>query len=251
MGDGVDRVAVPTYRVAALVAPAVDRIFVSAMAAVRLGGGSRLVQRHGGRDAIGFLIDLRTRLAAPGGTVDWTGFAAITRYRDPAECQRALDRQVAHGMIRRMPAGFAATERGLTFLAELYDLHAEVTAAVWRDHADRVRRLAGAAGRLLGAAAADAGPAFAAVAPPYEPAGAPAGLLLLNRLGTLRLHRADAHAAAWAAAGHTAAGIQLLEAGPERQAIEQETDRRAAGPYATLTPDERLDLLADLAALPG
>ena len=76
-------------------------------------------------------------------------------------------------------------------------------------------------------------------------------MLLLNRLGTLRYHRADAHAAAWAAAGHTASSIAALPAGPERLAIELETDRRAAGPYAALGAEERLTMLADLAALPG
>ncbi|MBM0226818.1 MULTISPECIES: hypothetical protein [Micromonospora] len=50
----------------------------------------------------------------------------------------------------------------------------------------------------------------------------------VNRLGTLRYHRADAHAAAWRAAGHTAAGIPELPPGAER-----------------------LAMLADLAALPG
>ena len=76
--------------------------------------------------------------------------------------------------------------------------------------------------------------------PPYEPDGTPPGVLLLNRLGTLRYHRADAHAAAWTAAGHTAASIAELPAGPERLAIELETDRRAAGPYAVLSAEERL-----------
>ena len=60
----------------------------------------------------------------------------------------------------------------------------------------------------------------------------PAAALLLNRLGTLRYHRADAHAAAWAEAGHTAASIQALGPGPARDAIEER-------------------LLADLAQLPG
>ncbi|MEU6022682.1 hypothetical protein [Micromonospora sp. NPDC047134] len=63
----------------------------------------------------------------------------------------------------------------------------------------------------------------------------------------LRYHRADAHAAA----GHTSASIVELPDGAQRRAIELETDRRAAGPYATLTPPQRLEFLADLAALPG
>jgi hypothetical protein len=69
--------------------------------------------------------------------------------------------------------------------------------------------------------------------------------------GWLRYHRADAHAAAWHAAGLTGAAIQQLPAGPARDAIEAGTNRRASPPYATLTPDERITFLAGLAALPG
>ncbi|MEH1168958.1 hypothetical protein V6V47_26600 [Micromonospora sp. CPCC 205539] len=247
------------HRIAGLLAPAVDRVFVAGMLAGRDGGGAELSQRYGGPAATGFLVDLRTRLAAPGGTVDRPGFAAITRYHDPVTCQRMLDKQVAYGMIHRRPdGGLWATDRGSAFLAELHQVHAEVTEELWAGQDERVLRLVTSLGRLLAYAlvltdehAAPGGSAFAALAPPYEPDGTPPGVLLLNRLGTLRYHRADAHAAAWAAAGHTASSVAALPAGPERLAIEQETDRRAAGPYTTLSAEERLTMLADLAALPG
>ncbi|MEV5763460.1 hypothetical protein AB0L34_02620 [Micromonospora sp. NPDC052213] len=253
-----DTVELAPHRFAGLVAPAVDRAFVAGMLAGRGGGGAELSQRYGGPAATGFLLEFRTRLAAPGGTVDEAGFAAVTRYRDPADCRRALDKQVAYGMIHRSPdGGLSATERGLAFLAEIWQVHAEVTEELWAGHDDRVLRLVEALGRVLAYALVLAeeedgdGAAFAAMAPPYEPDGTPPGVLLLNRLGTLRYHRADAHAAAWTAAGHTAASVAALPPGPEQLAIELETDRRAAGPYAVLTAEERLAMLADLAALPG
>ena len=89
------------------------------------------------------------------------------------------------------------------------------------------------------------------MAPPYEPADATAGVLLHHRLSVLRYHRADAHAAAWQAAGLTSEAMTQLPAGPVRAAIEAETNRRAGVPYATLSVDERIALLAGLAALPG
>ncbi|MEV4197409.1 hypothetical protein [Micromonospora globbae] len=247
------------HRFAGLVAPAVDRAFDAGMRAGRERGGAEVSQRYGGPAATGFLVEFRTRLAEPGGVVDGPGFAAATRYRDPAECRRALDKQVAYGMLHRRPdGGVAATERGLAFLGELWQLHAEVTAELWAGHEQRVLRLVEALGRMLAYALVlgaeqpgSAGAAFAAMAPPYEPDGTPPALLLLNRLGTLRYHRDDAYAAAWAAAGHTTQSVTALPPGPERLAIEQETDRRAAGPYTVLTADERLTMLADLAALPG
>jgi hypothetical protein len=250
-----DLVPLPPHRTAALVWPAVDRVFRGVLATTLDRGGTELCQRYGGPAAIGFLVDFRTRLAAPGGTISGAGLAALIRYGDPAECQRVLDKQVAHGMIHRQPdGGIVATERGRAFLTELTDLHAEVTREIWAGHPEGVRRLAGTLGRLLHAAL-DEGPApdgaFGELAPPYEPDGTPPGVLLLGRLGALRHHRADAHAEAWRAAGHTARTIVELTSGPERVAIELETDRRAAGPYAVLSAPERLRLLADLAALPG
>lgn len=266
-----DLVPLPPHQAAALVWPAVDRVFRAGTTAARDRGGAELAQRYGGAPAVGFLVDFRTRLAAPGGTVSGADLTALLRYADLNECQRFLDKQVAHGMIHRQPdGGILATERGRAFLAELFDVHAEVTREIWAGHTERVRRLVGTLGRLLDAVPVvgqrrgegrdqrghrDPGPvdgsAFAAMAPPYEPDGTPPGVLLLNRLGTLRYHRADAHAAAWQAAGHTARTIVELTSGPERVAIELETERRAAGPYAVLTAPERLALLADLAALPG
>ncbi|MEV7986121.1 hypothetical protein [Micromonospora sp. NPDC085948] len=255
----MNTVELAPHRVAGLLAPAVDRVFRAGMLAGRDCGGAELSQRYGGVTATGFLVDLRTRLAAPGGTVDGAGFAAITRYHDPVVCRRTVDKQVAHGMLHRRPDGsLSATERGAAFLTELYQVHAEVTEELWVGHDERVSRLVALLGRLLSYALVLAdtdgdrgGSAFAAMAPPYEPDGTPPGVLLLNRLGTLRYHRADAHADAWAAAGHTASSITALPAGPERLAIELETDRRAAGPYSVLSADERLTILADLAALPG
>ncbi|HEU4421249.1 MAG TPA: hypothetical protein VFR67_01775 [Pilimelia sp.] len=242
-------------RFAALAAPAVDRVFVAAMTACRTRGGAELGQRYGGPAATGFLVEFRTRLAAPGGAVTPAGFAAVTRYRDPDECKRALDKQIAHSMVARDAAGaIQATERGREYLREIYRLQGLVIGELWEaGHAARVGRLVEALERLLDAATADSRPdeAFAAMAPPYEPDGTPLGVVLLNRLGALRYHRADAHAAAWTAAGQTAQGVVAMPAGPARAAVEDETNRLAAPPYAVLTGEERLTFLADLAALPG
>ncbi|HEX5494193.1 MAG TPA: hypothetical protein VFX70_06420, partial [Mycobacteriales bacterium] len=59
------------------------------------------------------------------------------------------------------------------------------------------------------------------------------------------------HAAAWAAAGLTADQIVALPAGPARDPIEADTDRRAAAPYGSLTGPERSAWLDGLKALPG
>ncbi|MFC0005779.1 hypothetical protein [Micromonospora siamensis] len=114
-----------------------------------------------------------------------------------------------------------------------------------------VPHLAELVGRVLAHGLASGGPAFRAMTPPYEPDGASPVLLLVTRLGSLRHHRADAHRAAWRAAGLTAEEIVTLPDGPERAAIEAETDRRDEPAYAVLSEAERWELLAGLGALPG
>jgi hypothetical protein len=162
-----------------------------------------------------------------------------------------LETQAEFGWVALDPdGGFRATPRGLAFLADFWVAQDSALAELWAE-ADLVARLAETVGRVLEAAVAEAGAALLAMAPVHEPPGASPRVLLLNRLGTLRYHRADGHAAAWIAAGLTAAEIQAMSSGAERDAIEADTNARAAGPYTVLTADERLHLLADLAALPA
>lgn len=239
-------------RFAALVAPAVTRVFVAGM---RAGGaqGRELVAAYGG-PAVGYLIDLRNPLAA-GRTVTVDDLAVVYRYTDPEQVRGTIRGGVEHGLLAPPDGGtITPTRRGRAFLSDLFELQARVLDERWGPHAGPVDRLNGLLGRVLGEAAATAGPAWAVQAPPYEPDGTPAPVLLLNRLSTLRYHRADAHAAAWLAAGLTAAEMVAMPWGGEwtdrRREVERDTNVGAAAPYAGLTPDERLALLADLAALP-
>lgn len=104
-------------------------------------------------------------------------------------------------------------------------------------------------GRALKAGQETGGPVFRAYTPVWEPEEATASARLVARLEALRHHRADAHRAAWGAAGLTVDEIQALEPGPEREAIEAETNRRDEPLYDVLDADERLVLLASLGAL--
>ncbi|MEQ7126893.1 hypothetical protein ABN034_20450 [Actinopolymorpha sp. B11F2] len=240
-------------RFAALVGPAVTRAFTAGMHAGRT-EGRELVLSYGGQ-AVGYLIDLRNPLAA-GRSVSRDGLAAVYRYADPGEVDETVQRSVDHGLLSRAPAGeITATERGQAFLRDLFALHARVLTERWgQEQNGPVERLNTLVARILAQATATSGDAWAVHAPPYEPRGTPSPVLLLNRLSTLRIHRADAHAAAWQRAGLSAAEMVAMPWGstwsPRRQAVEDETNRRAASPYAVLTPDERLTMLADLAMLP-
>lgn len=248
-------------RFAQLVAPAVTRAFVSGMLAGRASGGRELVSSYGGRDAVGYLIDLRNPLAA-GRSVSPEGLAEAYRYHDSDTRQKIVQGSVDAGLLEQAPDGtITASERGQELLRELFAQHGRVLAEHWGAAADQpgahhdtlVGRLNEQVSRVLAEAGKTAGGAWAVNAPPYEPDGTPPAVLLLNRLSTLRYHRSDAHAAAWRAAGLTAAEMLAMPWGshwtPQRQAVEHDTNIRAAPPYAVLTPEERLAMLADFAAL--
>jgi hypothetical protein len=247
-----DHVDLSPVRFATLVASAVSRTFA---AGIRAGGGEgrELVASYGGR-AVGYLIDLRNPLLA-GRTVSRAGLASVYRYADPSGVEEKTQRSVDHGLLARTPDGdITATERGREFLRDLFGLHGRALEERWGTQAGPVERLNSLVSRVLAGAATTGGAAWSVQAPPYEPEGTPPPVLLLNRLSTLRYHRADAHAAAWQAAGLTAAEMVAMPWGstwtPQREAVEQDTNSRAAAPYAVLTPSERLVMLADLAALP-
>jgi hypothetical protein len=242
-----DTVNLSPRRVAPLIAPVIDRVVIGILLRV-LPHGRRLAEAHG-LSRSGGLVEFRYALLA--GPVERTTAEAVARYFSPGGLDEELDAQVEQGMIVVDAAGrISLTDAGRSFVTAIYDLHAEMTAEAWEGQADDVDRLCTLVGRVLAEGQATAGPAFAGMSAVYERAGDPPALVLFNRLSALRYHRADAHAAAWAAAGHTAESIRAMAPGPARQSIEDDTNRRAAAPYVALTADERLDLLAGLAALP-
>lgn len=220
------------------------------MHAARDNGGHSLILSYGGRAAAG-LVDLRNPFAA-GRSLSRDEVADVYPYRDVEAIWSGLQGSVEGGLLMQGGDGrISVTDRGGTFLNDLFALYSAVLAERWEEaHGERVRRLVALLGSVLDAASATGGARWTVHAPPHEPPGSTPGTILLNRLSTLRYHRADAHVAAWQAAGLTAEEIVAMPTGPEREAIEDDTNVRAAPPFEALTPDERLTLLADLAALP-
>ena len=215
---------------AATIAPVIDALHVDVHAAT-----------HRPAD-LGLLNDLRFTL--PLRPLTRRDLAAVYRYSDREDAVRD---HVRRGDLADDGGTLTLTGKGRRIVLGLYEAHADTVTRVWRGH--DVETLAALAGRVLGKALAEPGDALAAMAPPYEPENAPAGLLLFNRLAALRYARADAHAAAWQAAGLTAAQIVALRPGPLRERVEADTNRRAAAPYEALTHRERVVLHQGLMAL--
>jgi hypothetical protein len=237
-------------RFAALIAPVMERLTLAVVTRAMARGASAPAPGGVPPGAMRMFGQLRTALLAR--KVPTASLAAIYRYRDAGDVRRDLEDLRAAGLVDTTGDGaIQATGSGRVVLAEMYKVSADVAAGLWAGQKGSLASLSNLAGRVADAALVTGGDAYLAMAPPYEPAGAASGLLLHTRLSVLRYHRADAHAAAWQAAGLTSAAISQMAAGPVRDTIEAETNRQAGIPYAALDPDERMTFLAGLAALPG
>ncbi|RVX46131.1 hypothetical protein EDD27_8983 [Nonomuraea polychroma] len=220
---------------AAAIAPVIDAAHVNVHASA-LKAVTELAETSGVTP--GLLSDLR--FVFPLRPVTRAQLGSIYRYGE-ADVQE----QVRKGTLVEDDGVLRPTAEGLEFIHRLYELHAAATERVWGGHdLPGLAGLAGLAGRVLDQAGRMPGGALEAVAPPYEPEGAAPGLLLFNRLAVLRYHRADAHAAAWQAAGLSVAEIVGLRDGPLRAGIETDTNLRAGAAYEVLSADER-DTLYD------
>jgi hypothetical protein len=231
---------------AARVAPLLDEAFRPASQYVAEHGGRELVLSFG--EPAAALITFRTALGWPGRWVTRAQSDEVARYWDPAERWAAIEAAAADGFLELEGDRFRAAPRGAEFLVALAGFQDRLMVERWAGLDATVARATEVLGRLLEAATETGGPTYHTMAPPYE-TGAGPGVLLLNRMGTFRYHRADAHAAAWRAAGLTAAQIVALTSGPERERIEAETNRMAAPPFGVLASPERAALLEDLATL--
>jgi hypothetical protein len=241
---------VTAARFAAALRPAVDRVYVTGRAAA--GPRVRAVIAEFGVGP-GFILSFYFGLLARPMPAD--GFAAATTYGGAD-----MTEELADGVASVSPDGtWTLTPLGRSLGLALQRAIGDGAAERWSEQPiatmpglAALPRLVDLLGRVLDAGAASGGPAFRAMAPVFEPDDATPAARVMSRLGALRHHRGDAHRAAWAAAGLTLDELRALpDDDPLRAAIEDDTNRRDAPTYATLSADERLELLATLAAVPG
>lgn len=228
---------------AAAIAPVIDAAHVNVHASAH-----RAVTELAARSGVtpGLLHDLRFTL--PLRPLTRASLAVVHRYGAAADRERAVQDHLREGTLAEDADGtLTLTPKGLDHVHGLYALHAAAADRAWagRD-ADGLAELVGT---VLDLAERLPGGALEFVAPPYEPEGAPPGLLLFNRLAALRYHRADAHAAAWQEAGLTAEEIVALTDGPVRARVEAATNDLAAQPYRRLAERDRERLYDGLLTL--
>jgi hypothetical protein len=176
---------------------------------------------------------------------------ATVRYQPTAQVESGLRSMSEAGLIDLGPDSLTLSPRGRDAMADLNAVSEAVVADLWRRQNADTPRLTDLADRALRAALAAPGPALSVVAPPYDSPTSTPATRLAERLTGLRFHRADSHAAAWMAAGLSVHDVQQLTPGPQKDAIEADTNQRAALAYAPLAPGERREFVAGLTALPG
>ena len=236
--------------VAAAVAPVIDRLRMGIARRVPR-AAAPLMERFRLTPAEAQVMSMLRNLL-PDRVVDVTSVHAAFLYSPVNETDAALSLLAAAGLIAVGGTDeVAVTDQGREFLLSLRSVMQRIIEELWAQHGREVSRLAELAARAMEAATRTAGPAFRLVSPPYEPADTPPATLLAERLTPLRFHRYDAHAAAWRQAGLTAVEVQSLPPGPSRDAVEADTNTRAAAPYAALTIEERFALCVGLGMLPN
>lgn len=226
---------------AAAVATELHRLVPGVHAAARPRGAAALapVRPHGG-----FLVDLRTVLLH--GAVPLAAVRAVHRHLPRLDATMAS--LAAGGWLELSATDVIATERCRRLLTELMAILDGVCDTLWGTPSPT---LATAEALVAAGTGTSEGAAFDALSAAGHPGPGTVAGRLFTALCALRYHRADAHAAAWAAEGLTVDGVRsLADDDPLRRRIETTTDRVAARPYRSLPADARHTFVTALRALP-
>ena len=247
-GEGPD--GVDAEEVAARIAPVVDSIrHAIASGIVPQLMGSDYAGRWGVSPPTvqGFSL-LRHGLS--GRSFPLEGFRAAVRYSPRDQVDAALTEMTTAGLVNINADTLTLAAQGRAAQEELWSITDRVVADLWTGYDDLASGLERLCDRALTRVADDPGLSFHVLYPPHVPATSTAPTRLAEQLSCLRFHRADAHAAAWRAAGFT---IEQVTA-PNRtlpDSVEADTNARAARPYTALSPSERTELIDGLRTLPG
>ena len=238
--------------VAARIAPVIDRLRLAVARRAKQVATAAGVPGTAGVGEPAFQLFMMMRNTLPDRALCLEQLGAPFVYQRPGAAKARVDELRAADLVEgTTDARIRLSTRGRELMERLVVVGADAVTELWGSGASTAPALLPLVDRALAAAAPSGGAGFALMSPAYDAPHATAETKLSERLAGLRFHRFDAHVAAWTAAGLTAQEVKALEPGPEREAIEAETNRRAAVAYAALDPWERLDLVAGLGALPG
>jgi hypothetical protein len=230
------------------VAPVVDRIRLSMMHAAFSSGPPPSFRAAGLDDAAGLLLAY-LRNAYPDRVVTRTAVRSVFTYQPDEPVDPGIDALVESGLLAEPVFGdLMLTPAGQRCLEDLHAVADAAAVTAWAHSGQSVATAGPLVERALDAAWDTGGEAFAVMAPVHLPEEMSEAGLLAERLTGLRFHRFDAHIAAWRDAGYSVPDLDSLS-DLERAALDVDTNARAAGPYAVLSPSERKQMLAGLGDL--
>jgi hypothetical protein len=236
--------------VAAAIAPIIDRLRLSVVAALRPAIGEFAERTGVAAPVLAPLSTLRNTL--PDRVVAIDDVLEVFPHQPPEQIRSTLDTLVSAHMLDAVePDGIRLGSGGRSLVAEVFERTQTFVDELWKNHKDLVDTLLPLSARACSAVTTSGGAAIRVMAPPHEPKNASPALKLVETLTPLRFHRFDSQAAAWRAEGLAVGQSEQLEPGEQRERIEADTHRRAAAPYAVLDEAERFTLLSGLGALPN
>jgi hypothetical protein len=242
-------------RIAAAIAPVIDRLRLAVVAAMRELAAQTAERTGIAIAALPMMGMLRNTM--PRRVVDVDDVLGVYLYTPDQQVRSSLDQLVAAGALARVDGqgidgqGIVLTDFGQVIVSEMFASMQVFVDGLWEGQDDIVAATFPLADRTCEAVTATGGRAVRVVAPPYDPPGASLALRLIERLTPLRYHRFEAHAQAWREEGLSAVEVEQLGAGEQRDRIERRTNELAAGPYTVLEEVQRLELLAGLERLPA
>ena len=186
------------------------------------------------------------------GGMSWAQLQLPLRYT-PAERIRArLAESVEAGAITFEDDFIAYTSAGSIAAQAVLDTHAVALQNMWSNASGAVLELVALAEPLADAATRSAKPTSSIVDAALRASVDTDASILWRSVAKIRRYRADCHAEAWAEAGHTIDSIKALaQDAPEREPIEEHTNRLNADIWSHLPEQDQMRFMANLAALDG
>lgn len=245
-----ETVGLDAARCAELVAPALDRLRLT-LADSAKAQLPPIAAAHG-LDMPSMMTAAYLRNVYPDRVFSPTSLLAVFTYQSTDQVTAGLRALLVDGHLEQAEdERLSLSVSGRNLLHDIVAAGDQAAQDLWSQDGDTLDRLLPMVEQAV-AAIDDGGDTFAVMAPsPGNEARLSEEGRFAELLTALRFHRFDNHIAAWRSAGLSLAQIKELGPGPERDAIESETNLRASTPYRVLSPDDRLELVAGLAALHG
>ncbi len=232
-----------------IVAPVIDRTAISVHPALDHAAVKALRGEH--RFSPQALLMFAGSIVS--GPISATEFAELNRYEHFGPATPFLQGMADRGAVTINSDGsFVGTDAGISVAKSLVLLQTSTIDRLYSPCQAILPNLRALMDRANSAAVEDVNSPLAKYSGrAWLPADASDGARIWNSAIVLRMHRSDAHAMAWKEKGRTATEMKASGPGPDREAIDVRTNELAAVPWSVLDTEERLTLLAGLAALPG